>query len=144
MHHHIDVYKLFIIFLLDNYLCLYELEEKLARTDTMIWTVYVVLAEIMVRFGPCILLITLNILMIRDFHLSLNRRLSLATNYNETISRNGSRKRKTTISSYVQSFENDDRVFDSLPIENYNNALAYAKEPKDQSLRPLVINVSFV
>ena len=144
MHHHINVYKLFIIFLLDNYLCLYELEEKLARTDTMIWTVYVVLAEIMVRFGPCILLITLNILMIRDFHLSLNRRLSLATNYNETISQNGSRKRKTTISSYVQSFENDDRVFDSLPIENYNNALAYAKEPKDQSLRPLVINVSFV
>ena len=144
MHHHINVYKLFIIILLDNYLCLYELEEKLARTDTMIWTVYVVLAEIMVRFGPCILLITLNILMIRDFHLSLNRRLSLATNYNETISQNGSRKRKTTISSYVQSFENDDRVFDSFPIENYNNALAYAKEPKDQSLRPLVINVSFV
>ena len=82
--------------------------------------------------------------MIRDFHISLNRRLSLATTYNETISQTGSRKRKTTISSYVQSFENDDRVFDSIPIENYNNALAYATEPKDQSLRPLVINVSFV
>ena len=69
------VYKFFIIFLLDNYLCLYELEEKLARTDTIIWTVYVILAEIMVRFGPCILLITLNFLMIRDFHTSLNREL---------------------------------------------------------------------
>ena len=138
------VYKFFIIFLLDNYLCLYELEEKLARTDTIIWTVYVVLAEIMVRFGPCILLITLNILMIRDFHLSLNRRLSLATTYNETISQSGSRKRKTTISSYFQSFEDDDRGFDNFPTKNSSNTLAYATEPSDQSLRPLVINVSFV
>ena len=121
-----DDYNFYIIFLLDNYLCVYELEEKLARTDTMIWTVYVVLAEIMVRFGPCILLITLNILMIRDFHISLNRRLSLATTYTETISQTGSRKRKTTISSYVQSFENDDRVFDSLHVKNYSNAFAYA------------------
>ena len=133
-----------LFFSSDNFLCLYELEEKLARTDTMIWTVYVILAEIMVRFGPCILLITLNILMIRDFHLSLNRRLSLATTYNETISQTGSRKRKTTISSYVQSFEDDDRVFDDLPMKNPSNALAYVAETKDQALRPLVINVSFV
>ena len=125
-------------------MCLYELEEKLARTDTIIWTVYVVLAEIMVRFGPCILLVTLNILMIRDFHLSLNRRLSLATTYNETISQSGSRKRKTTTSSYFQSFEDDDRAFDNFPTKNTSNTLAYATEPSDQSLRPLVINVSFV
>ena len=123
---------------------MYELEEKLARTDTIIWTVYVVLAEIMVRFGPCILLITLNILMIRDFHLSLNRRLSLATTYNETISQTGSRKRKTTISSYFQSFEDDDKVFDNLPMKNSRDAYNNATESKDQSLRPLVINVSYV
>ena len=122
---------------------MYELEEKLARTDTIIWTVYVVLAEIMVRFGPCILLITLNILMIRDFHISLNRRLSLATTYNETISQTGSRKRKTTISSYFQSFEDDDRVSDNLPIKNSSNAHNNTAEPEDQSLRPLVINVSY-
>ena len=94
-------------------MCVYELEEVLARTQTSIWKIYVILCEILVRFGPCVLLIVLNLLMMRDFHKSHNRRISLGLDLLSS-SPSMSRKRKVTINSVVQSWigENDPEDFE--------------------------------
>ena len=84
-------------------MCVYELEEVLARTQTSIWKIYVILCEILVRFGPCVLLIVLNLMMMRDFHKSHNRRISLGLDLLDS-SPPMSRKRKVTINSIVQSW----------------------------------------
>ena len=121
---------------------MYELEEKLARTESIIWMVYVVLAEIMVRFGPCILLITLNLLMIRDFHISLNRRISLINSIKEMRS-SIPRKRKITVSSYIQTNENHDKIYDGTLSNNVPiRGMTSISVSKKQSSTPLVINVS--
>ena len=88
-------------------MCIYELEEVLARTQTSIWKIYVGLSESLVRFYPCVLLIVLNLLMIRDFYKSLNRRTSLGMDILHSTSTIRSRKRKVTISSNHQSWGED-------------------------------------
>ena len=58
-------------------LCIYYREENINRTESPIWMVYTVLDEILCRIGPCVLLVTLNMLMIRDFRTSIKRRKGL-------------------------------------------------------------------
>ena len=123
-------------------MCVYELEERLARTETMIWKIYVVLCEIMVRFGPCTLLIILNLLMIRDFHKSHIRRMSMRMScVNPSTSR--SRKRKITASTYLQSeMEDLDEMYDSLPRNIPTTTMSSVSVIKEKVTTPLVINVS--
>ena len=125
-------------------MCIYELEEVLARTQTSVWKIYVGLSETLVRFGPCVLLIILNLLMIRDFHKSFNRRTSLGMDILYSKPTIMPRKRKVTISSNVQSWgEDDDQDFyetdpSKFHIDNTDD------ESKDKERTPsLVINVSF-
>ena len=120
---------------------MYELEENLARKDAIIWKLYVVLAEVMVRFGPCTLLIVLNLLMIRDFHTSLHRRMLLNTFF-PAPSPPMNRNRKLTVSSYVQSYEDKDKSLDHLaPNIRRKNITSVSLTEKKSS--PLVINVSW-
>ena len=55
----------------------YHKKENLAVTESSIWRTYVVLTELLCRIGPCMILVTLNILMIRDFKKSIKRRSNL-------------------------------------------------------------------
>ena len=73
------IYQLAIIlkFISSDDMCEYHREEIVDRTESVIWTVYVILNEILCRIGPCILLIILNLLMIRDFRASIQRRKEL-------------------------------------------------------------------
>ena len=122
---------------------MYELEERLARTETMIWKVYVVLCEIMVRFGPCTLLIILNLLMIRDFHKSHVRRMSMRTSLaRPSISM--PRIRKITASSYLQSCGEDfDEPYDTFPRNIHTTTMSSISVAEQKSTSPLVINVSW-
>ena len=129
------------MYLIDEYLCVYELEEKLARTETPIWKVYIILSEAMVRIGPCVLLIILNLLMIRDFTRSLNRRMSLNTTLVHP-SPPMSRKRKITISSYVQSCEDVDKAYDTLSKGFSSPIFESITKTDKRPSKPLVINVS--
>ena len=130
---------------LDKYMCIYELEEVLARTQTSIWKLYVILCEILVRFGPCALLIVLNLLMIRDFNKSHNRRASLGLDLLGS-SPPMSRKRKVTINSNVQSWGGDNQP---ESIESISNAFSIDAQKKDtfeennNGPPPIVINVCF-
>ena len=131
------------MFFKDAYYCVYELEERLARTETMIWKVYVVLCEIMVRFGPCTLLIILNLLMIKNFHKSHVRRMSMRT----SLVRPGismSRKRKITASSYLESCGEDfEEPYDTLPRHMPTTTISSISVTEEKSRAPLVINVSW-
>ena len=124
-------------------MCIYELEEVLARTQTSIWKLYVILCEILVRFGPCVLLIVLNLLMIRDFNKSHNRRTSLGLDLLGS-SPPMSRKRKVTINSNVQSWGGDNQP---EAIESISNAFSIDVQNKDtfeentHGPPPIVINV---
>lgn len=60
-----------------GFTCVYIGEEVESITESTVWITYVVLTEIMMRIGPCILLVTLNIRMIQDFNESLRRRRQL-------------------------------------------------------------------
>ena len=126
-------------------MCIYELEEVLARTQTSIWKLYVILCEILVRFGPCALLIVLNLLMIRDFNKSHNRRTSLGLDLLGS-SPPMSRKRKVTINSNVQSWGGDNQP---ESIESISNAFSIDAQKKDtfeennNGPPPIVINVCF-
>ena len=55
----------------------YHKKENLEVTESSIWRTYVVMTELLCRIGPCIILVTLNILMIRDFKKSIKRRSNL-------------------------------------------------------------------
>ena len=127
-------------------MCIYELEEVLARTQTSIWKIYVGLSESLVRFYPCVLLIVLNLLMIRDFYKSLNRRTSLGMDILHSTSTIMSRKRKVTISSNHQSWGEDknEEMFEAPPskchIDNTKEELSSKNKERPPSL---VINVSF-
>ncbi|XP_059083889.1 probable G-protein coupled receptor B0563.6 [Tigriopus californicus] len=60
-----------------GFTCVYIGEEVESVTESAVWITYVVLIEIMMRIGPCVLLVTLNIRMIQDFNESLRRRRQL-------------------------------------------------------------------
>ena len=124
-------------------MCVYEKEEVLARSGTAIWTLYVILAEIMVRIGPCILLITLNLLMIRDFHASIVRRRALN---NMIIRRLSSpdipRRRKITASSYTTSHDSGHRINDKCTTNAPANRMTTISMFEKVVSRPIVINVS--
>ena len=132
-----------IITILDDYMCVYEKEEVLARSGTAIWTLYVILAEILVRIGPCILLITLNLLMIRDFHASIVRRRALN---NMIIRRLSSpdipRRRKITASSYTTSYDSGHKINDERTTNIPANRMTTISMFEKVVSRPIVINVS--
>ena len=66
----------------------YHKKENVDVTTSSIWRTYVVMTEILCRIGPCIILVTLNILMIRDFKKSIKRRSKLKnTHYNDKRSK---------------------------------------------------------
>ena len=125
-------------------MCVYGLEEVLARTQTSIWKIYVILCEILVRFGPCVLLIVLNLMMMRDFHKSHNRRISLGLDLLDS-SPPMSRKRKVTINSVVQSWigENDPEDFE-MDACNFSSGskrrTTFEEKTKDPTF--ITINVS--
>ena len=52
----------------DTLVCSYYGHDIEGLHDTLIWKTYVVLCELMVRFGPALLLIGLNVAMIRHFN----------------------------------------------------------------------------
>ena len=131
--------------LLEKYMCVYELEEVLARTQSSIWKTYVILCEILVRFGPCVLLIVLNLLMIRDFYKSHKRRASLGLNLLGS-SPGMSRKRKVTINSNLQSWSggNDPEIYEMAPCKlsvDFQDNTVFEEECEDPP--STVINVSF-
>lgn len=74
---HVLLNYFIVILIFLGYMCIYHREENLWRTESPIWRVYVVLNEILCRIGPCVLLVTLNLLMIRDFRTSIKRRKEL-------------------------------------------------------------------
>ena len=127
-------------------MCVYELEEVLARTQTSIWKVYVILCEILVRFGPCVLLIVLNLMMMRDFHKSHNRRISLGLDLLDS-SPPMSRKRKVTINSIVQSWigENAPEDFE-MDARNFSPDSKSRTEFEEKTKDPtfITINVSWI
>ena len=49
----------------EEYICIYDNEEILPMTHSVVWMTYTILVEIFMKIGPCILLVTLNIMMIQ-------------------------------------------------------------------------------
>lgn len=55
-------------------ICSYKREEISDLNSSPIWFAYLIIVELLVRLGPIVVLITLNIFMIRDFNVSIRRR----------------------------------------------------------------------
>ena len=50
-------------------------------TDTHIWMAYKIICELITRFGPTLLLVILNVAIIRNFNLSVQRKKKLRANH---------------------------------------------------------------
>ena len=91
----------------DTLVCSYYGHDIEGLHDTLIWKTYVVLCELMVRFGPALLLIGLNVAMIRHFNHVISANVYPTTTY-----------KKSTLPSI--------RVF---TVENETNEEETKKEP---------------
>lgn len=49
----------------EEYVCIYDNEEIIPMTHSMVWITYTVLCEVFMKIGPCILLVVLNVIMIQ-------------------------------------------------------------------------------
>ncbi|XP_065155403.1 probable G-protein coupled receptor B0563.6 isoform X1 [Atheta coriaria] len=52
----------------------WDFHENEAITDTIYWKIYLFISEGLVRFGPCVVLSVLNVLIIRKFRIITNKR----------------------------------------------------------------------
>ena len=50
-------------------------------TDTHVWMAYKIICELITRFGPTLLLVILNVAIIRNFNLSVQRKKKLRANH---------------------------------------------------------------
>ena len=50
-------------------------------TDTHVWMAYKIICELITRFGPTLLLVVLNVAIIRNFNLSVQRKKKLRANH---------------------------------------------------------------
>lgn len=58
--------------------------EKSIKDDSKIWVLYIWLEEFMVRLGPCILMVILNVLMVLGFKKSIKKRKALISSHPAT------------------------------------------------------------
>ena len=58
-------------------ICFYEAVIHKGLSESIIWKTYIVLCQLLIRFIPAVLLIILNILIIKAFNLSLDRKKKL-------------------------------------------------------------------
>ena len=73
--------------------------ENIEVTESPIWRVYVILTETLCRIGPCIILVTLNLLMIRGFRTSLKRKKKLVKKANEERMNKSKNRKKSKYSN---------------------------------------------
>ena len=64
-----------------NRLCEYYGKDDLSIKNSIIWKSYKIICELITRFGPTLILIILNIAIIRNFNLSVERKKKLRANH---------------------------------------------------------------
>ena len=64
-----------------NNTCFYHERVLTEVTDTSLWRAYKIIREVMVRIGPTLLLIVLNVAIIRNFNKSVQRRKKLRASH---------------------------------------------------------------
>ena len=98
-------------------MCVYHRKENLLITESPLWRVYVILTEILCRIGPCIILVTLNLLMIRGFRASVQRRNNL---------KNGEYKEKQRKGKSNDNYRHANRLGKSYYISHHYPAISGA------------------
>ena len=75
----------------DTLVCSYYGHDIEGLHDTLIWKTYVVLCELMVRFGPAMLLIGLNVAMIRHFNHVISANVYPTATYKKSTLHSGAK-----------------------------------------------------